>query len=96
MRPINDAGARRRYHREWIARRRAEFFADKACIDCGSIEQLELDRRDAAEAVNHRLWSWSADRREAELAKYDVPCSSCRRKRPAAERADAAWDTRPI
>jgi hypothetical protein len=27
MSPIKDAGARRRYHREWIARRRAEFFA---------------------------------------------------------------------
>jgi hypothetical protein len=59
---------------------------DKVCIDCGSIKQLELDRRDAAEAANHRLWPWSADRREAALAKYDVRCSSCRRKRLAAER----------
>jgi hypothetical protein len=74
-----------RYHREWIARRRAEFFGDKACIDCGSTKQLELDRRDTAEAVNHRLWSWSADRRDAELAKYEVRCSSCRRRRLAAE-----------
>ena len=34
--PIRDADARRRYHREWIARRRAEFFAGKTCVDCGT------------------------------------------------------------
>ena len=81
--PIRDADARRRYHREWIARRRAEFFAGKTCLDCGTTEQLELDRRDTTENVNHRLWSWSSTRREAELAKYDVRCSACRRDRLA-------------
>lgn len=85
MSPINDAGDRRRYQREWIARRRAEFFADKTCVDCGSTEQLELDRRETADTVNRRLWSWSTERREAELAKCEVRCSSCRCKRLAAE-----------
>ena len=49
----------------------------------GRTEQLELDRRDTTENVNHRLWSWSSTRREAELAKYDVRCSACRRDRLA-------------
>lgn len=83
MSPILDADARRRYHRQWIARRRAAFFADKTCIDCGTAEQLELDRRDPDEKVNHRVWSSASARREAELAKYDVRCTSCRRNRLA-------------
>jgi hypothetical protein len=29
------------------------------------------------------VWSWSTTRREAELAKYEIRCSSCRRKRLA-------------
>ena len=33
MSPILEADARRAYHRQWIARRRAEFSADKTCID---------------------------------------------------------------
>ena len=35
--------ARRRYQRGWIAKRRAEFFADKTCIDRGTTKHLELD-----------------------------------------------------
>jgi hypothetical protein len=83
MSPILDADARRRYHREWIAQRRAEFFVDKTCTDCGTNKQLGLDRRDPAEKVNHRIWSWSTARREAELAKYEIRCAACRRKRLA-------------
>jgi hypothetical protein len=57
--------------------------ADKTCIDCGTTKNLELDRRNASEQVNHRVWSWSTARLEAELAKYEIRCSSCRRKRLA-------------
>jgi hypothetical protein len=83
--PMKDPNARRRYHREWIAQRRSEFFADRRCVDCGSNERLELDCRDTATKVTHRIWSWSDARREAELAKYEVRCAPCRRKRLAAE-----------
>ena len=83
MSPIKNPHARRRYHREWIARRRAEYFAGKTCVDCGSTKHLELDSRDRTAQPNHRIWSWSAARREAELAKYEIRCSSCRRKRIA-------------
>ena len=85
MSPMKDPNARRRYHREWIAQRRSEFFADRRCVDCGSNERLELDCRDTATKVSHRIWSWSDARREAELAKYEVRCALCRRKRLAAE-----------
>jgi hypothetical protein len=83
MSPIRETETRRRYQREWIAKRRTEFLADKTCIDCGTTKHLELDGRDTAEPVNHRVWSWSAARREAELPKYEIRCSSCRRTRLA-------------
>jgi hypothetical protein len=36
MSPIREPDAKRRYQREWIARPRAAFFADRVCVDCGA------------------------------------------------------------
>ncbi len=69
--------AQREYQRQWIARRRAEFFADKLCVKCGSTEKLELDHIDPTTKVHHAIWSWTAARREAEIAKCQVLCKSC-------------------
>ncbi len=68
---------RRAYHREWIARRRIRFFEDKACAECGSEELLELHHRDPDQKISHRIWSWSAERRELEVAKCEVLCGDC-------------------
>jgi hypothetical protein len=74
----------RKYQREWLAGRRAEWLADKSCVVCGSRVQLEIDHIDPAikdpklkgKAGTGRLWSWSEPRREAELAKCQVLCHS--------------------
>lgn len=76
----------RRYQREWKARRRAEWFADKSCVDCGAMDDLQLDHCDPAQKVHHQVWSWSEARRETELAKCEVRCGSCHRERHAVER----------
>lgn len=76
----------REYQRQWQARRRAAFFADKACVDCGSIERLELDHVDPATKTGHAIWSWTKERREAEIAKCVIRCRSCHIERHAAER----------
>lgn len=67
----------RKYQREWIARRRAEFFSDKSCLHCGTTERLELDHVDPESKVHHAIWSWSAVRREAEIAKCQILCHDC-------------------
>jgi hypothetical protein len=69
----------REYVRQWMAKRRAAFFAGKSCVDCGSTEQLEIDHVDPTQKVAHRIWSWRKDRRELELAKCVVRCRSCHR-----------------
>lgn len=69
--------AQREYMRNWRARRRAEWFTDKKCAICGSTEKLELDHVDPTNKVHHQIWTWSKERRDAELAKCQVLCSVC-------------------
>ena len=85
--PYTDPEKKREYDRKWVANRRREFFEDKSCVDCDSREGLELDHVDPAEKVTHRVWSWSQDRRDAELAKCVVRCGSCHDKKSAGEHA---------
>ena len=76
--PIPGIAARREYHRQWHANRRAAWFAENGpCAKCGSWERLELDHIDRATKVDHHIWSWSEKRRAAELAKCQVLCRSC-------------------
>ncbi len=70
----DDPDAMRRYKREWIAARRAEFFKDKSCAVCGSTDDLELDHIDPTTKVTHNIWSYRAEIRQAELAKCQVLC----------------------
>lgn len=79
--PFKDPAARRRYNREWMARRRAEWFAGRSCVDCGATEKLEVHHRDPEQKISHRVWTWADDRREAELAKCEPLCQSCHHKR---------------
>lgn len=50
---------------------------------------MEVDHVDAATKVTHRVWSWAALRREAELAKCVVRCTDCHKKKSAGEKHNA-------
>lgn len=75
--PIRDADQRRAYQREWRRRRRDEWIAGRPCISCGGYERLEVHHRDPAQKVAHAVWSWRAERRDAELAKCIILCRPC-------------------
>ena len=77
--------AQNEYQRQWIARRRADYFTGKSCSKCGSTENLELDHIDPEGKVDHRIWSWSAVRRDEELAKCQVLCQACHEAKTAEE-----------
>ena len=68
---------KREYQRQWVARRRAEWFADKHCVKCGSTDELQLDHIDPKTKVNNSIWSWSVARRVVELEKCQVLCYPC-------------------
>jgi hypothetical protein len=72
-----DPVRQREYNKKWIAARRKAFFEDKVCIQCGTSEELELDHIDPAFKIDHRIWSWSQERRQAEIAKCQILCHKC-------------------
>ncbi len=75
--PYKDPIKQREYQRKWIAKRRANWFVNQACIGCGSKENLEIDHIDAKQKVSHNIWSWTKTRRDEELAKCQVLCEAC-------------------
>ena len=75
--------AKKIYSREWMRKRRAEWFADKVCAVCGTSENLELDHIDPTTKVTHKVWSWTYTRRMAELAKCQALCEECHKKKSA-------------
>ena len=49
------------------------------CIDCGTTDELEFDHKDSkTKAIDMaRVWSYSRERFETELAKCVLRCKSC-------------------
>lgn len=73
-----DRAKKQKYQREWVRRNRQEWIAANGpCIDCGTWNNLEVDHVDATSKVSHRIWSWSKPRREIELNKCVLRCTSC-------------------
>ena len=73
------------YQNEWMRRRRREWFDKNGpCAKCRSWNDLQIDHRDPATKINHRVWSWRQDRRDAELAKCQVLCATCHNEKTKA------------
>lgn len=83
--PYSDPQKQREYQRQWVAARRSNWIAENGpCTDCGTWDDLEIDHIDARTKVDHRIWSWSVERRETELAKCVVRCDPCHRRKTVA------------
>lgn len=83
--PYKDKAKQRKAQAEFSKNKRNKikfaWFYGKKCVDCGSVENLEIDHRDRSEKVSHRVWLWSVDKREAELRKCDIRCRNCHKNR---------------
>jgi 5-methylcytosine-specific restriction endonuclease McrA len=75
-----------------LRRNREAFFAGKCCAKCGSTRNLELDHKDPAVKVTHLVWAWGEKRRKAELAKCQILCSRCHKRKTAGERRARAQE----
>ena len=69
--------AKRGYDRQRYHSRKARYMLHAYCEQCGSRSNLELHHIDPAEKESHNIWSWRADRLEAELAKCRWLCAEC-------------------
>ena len=69
------------YHRKWYKEvmrpRRVEFFKNKKCEWCGSVDNLGLHHLDSSQKLGHNIWSWSEEKRNAEISKCIVLCKKC-------------------
>ncbi len=78
-----DKDKQREYQKQWVAKRRADFFADKLCTKCDSAKNLELDHIDPALKLSHSIWSWSEKRRLEEIKKCQILCEDCHKEKTA-------------
>ncbi len=91
--PYKDKEKQREYQRLWMAEQRFRYFQGKSCVDCGSTSNLELDHVEADKKTSHRIWSWSAERKEAELAKCVVRCADCHEVKTTAAKEKARGES---
>lgn len=72
-----DIAKQREYKRKWMAQRRYDFFKDKKCTRCGSVDSLQLHHINPEEKEDHKIWSWREERRLTEIQKCEVLCRDC-------------------
>ena len=86
--PCSTPESQRKYQREWLKRRRLEWFEKNGpCKQCGSKNDLQLDHIDPSSKIHHVIWSWSKQRREEELLKCQVLCKKCHHAKSLADGA---------
>ncbi len=76
--PAKQKAAQAQWYQDTVRARRVEWLDKNGpCRKCGSSEKLEVDHVDPSQKVTHSVWTWAADRRNAELAKCQVLCEKC-------------------
>ncbi len=89
---IKDPDKRKKYHREWIKKRRDAWIKENGpCKECGSSESLEVDHIDpkTKEFNPKNIWSRTKKIRDLELEKCQVLCKKCHRRKSNIELSTA-------
>ena len=77
-----DKEKQNQYQNKWLKTRRLSWIKDNGpCQDCGSEENLTVHHEDPTQKESHRVWSWTKERRDKELAKCVVLCRTCHKER---------------
>lgn len=71
---------RKKYQREWVAKRRQEYLKEKVCINCGIADELHFHHVIPSEKTDNKIFSWKRERIEKELKKCVTLCVDCHRK----------------
>jgi 5-methylcytosine-specific restriction endonuclease McrA len=80
--PYKDPEKQKKYQRDWIARRKLAWLEENGpCAKCGSEKDLQVDHIDPSTKTTHRIWSFSKEKRETELAKCQVLCFECHKNK---------------
>ncbi len=85
---LDKAAKRNALERDRVAAVLLAYFATHPCVDCGTtdVTVLEFDHRDGAikvATINELLRDSRLRELDAEIAKCDVRCANCHRRRTA-------------
>lgn len=70
--------AQARWYRQVVKPRRINWIKQHGpCKRCGSWNNLEVDHIDKTKKISHKVWTWSEVRRNEELKKCQVLCTTC-------------------
>jgi hypothetical protein len=76
-----DKDKQREYARIWMAKRRQDWIDSQGgkCVQCGSVDRLEVDHIDPSLKVwtPSNIWSRKQEDRDRELAKCQILCDKC-------------------
>lgn len=81
--PYRDRATQRAYQRRWMAERRRAYLEGKACATCGATDPTQLELNHIIplcrnpRPMRHRIFSYTAVKREAELALVEPLCRAC-------------------
>lgn len=87
--PYRDKETHRLYQRNYLRRKRENFFQNAKCSKCDSKKHLELDHIDRTTKIDHRIWGWSAKRIQEEIKKCQILCHACHLQKSLTERGFA-------
>lgn len=83
----SDPEKQREFQNGWVKSRREEWLAENGpCVLCNGTDDLEVHHKNPDQKVSHRIWSWTALKREKELAKCVVLCGECHKQESAKQR----------
>jgi hypothetical protein len=86
--PMKTADEQRAYQLRWVTKRRTDWITENGpCKKCGSSESLEVDHIDPSTKSMHpaQIWGRREEERRKELAKCQVLCKPCHRKKTNSE-----------
>jgi len=75
--PFANIQDKRKWDNETKWRRKREFFSEKTCEYCGSMDNLVLHHVNPETKLGSQIWLWGDKRRTEEIDKCIVLCSSC-------------------